>query len=123
MGMSEIDIHRFVTFRIGRIFLLSVQHRFPNDFLGGGRPVVNKLDAHISQDPHALGLGLASQVIGVGILHDHVAQLVIEDHQLEQSDAALVAGVAATATAGAPIKFLALDFVTLQVPVPSTSRR
>ena len=54
-------------------------------------------------------LGLDSQVIGVGIFHDHLAQFVIENHQLKQSDAALVAGVAAAAAAGTAVEFLALD--------------
>ena len=48
--------------------------------------------------------GGVAQLVDRGVAHDHVAQVVVHDHQLEQADAAFVAGVVADVAAAAAEK-------------------
>ena len=70
-----------------------------------------------SQRDHAEIGRTAPQIICRAILHDHVAQLIVHNHQLEQANATLVAGVVAILAALATIEFLVAQFVDIDSQV------
>ncbi len=76
------------------IFDVSRQH-----FLDRGHPLLDLFQAAHAQGEHALLLGLLPQLGGGGADHDHLADLLVELHDLEEADAALVAGVVALVAA------------------------
>ena len=73
-----------------------VQH-----LLDGGQALADLAEAVVGQVDHAAGLGDAAEVVDAGVGDDGVAELVVDHQQLVDAEAALVAGVAATAAAGA----------------------
>ena len=52
---------------------------------------------------------LGSQFIGCDVPEDHFSHLVVHDHQLEETDSTLVAGVVAIVATLAPVELLVLD--------------
>ena len=65
-----------------------------------------------------------AQLVGRGVGHDHVAQVVVHDHQLEQPDAALVARVVADfAAARRDRTCLPLDVARASAPGRRASSR
>ena len=66
--------------------------------------VVDRQQAALAEGPHAALLGFDAEDLRAGVLDDHVAHLVVEQHDLVDALAAAVAGVVAVVAALAVVE-------------------
>src|SRR5688500_8984394 len=80
--------------------------RLADDFLDRCDAVVDRQQAALAQRPHAALAGLEAQHLRARVLDDHVAQVVVEQHDLVDADAAFIARVVARLAAAAVVELL-----------------
>ena len=68
----------------------------------------NELLAVVTQSDHAVVDRFGSKFVGGDVGEDHVAKLIVHDHQFKQSDAAFVAGVVADVATFTTVELLGL---------------
>src|SRR5690606_16720364 len=82
---------------------------FTDNFFQAGDAFAGQRHAELAQGDHATPLGFGADVVGRGVAHHHVADGVVEDHQLKQANASLVPRVVAGVAARAAVKLFAFQ--------------
>src|ERR1700690_4024771 len=94
---------------------LSFDNSFADNFFDGGGSFVNGLHAGIAERDHADAAGSGADFVGRGVAHDHIAEVVVQIHQFEQSYAPLVAAAVASVATFAAVKLLSSNVGRLEL--------
>ena len=90
---------------------------FADDFIQGRDPIGGHRDAEFSQRDHPVATRFFTKFVGRCVTEHHVSNGVVQQHQLEQRDAAFVAGVVAVVATGSLEELFVLDVFRLHPQV------
>src|SRR5262249_39731002 len=100
-----------------------VQHRFADNFFDRGMTAEDGPEAALAEADHALLDAGGTQFVSGGAFGNQVANLVVDQEQLEDAQATVVSGVVATIAAAAVEDLLALHVLGPHVQLHQHLRR